>query len=117
MASPVREKLQASRPEMIYRQHQQAHPISIMVGDTVMKCVPERHSKLSAKFNGPFVVVDKLLGNKFKLLDQVNNLTEVVHVDRLKKVSVPCPAPTMLPTDAASVPPPSTVASPNDYRL
>ena len=65
----VRDKLQASRSEIIYRQHKQAHPIFIMVGDTIMKAVPDRHSKLSTKFTGPFLVVEKFHGNKFKLLD------------------------------------------------
>lgn len=54
----VRENLQASRVQVIYRQHKHAYPISIMVGDTAMKSVPELDSKLSNKFVGPFLVVD-----------------------------------------------------------
>ncbi len=36
------------------KQQRTAHPVSFQVGDTVMSLAPERHSKLSPKFNGPW---------------------------------------------------------------
>ena len=58
-----------------------------MFGDTVMVRVPERNSKLSPKFVGPRLVVEKVQGNKFELFDPWLNTLEVVHNDRLKKTS------------------------------
>lgn len=109
-------KLQGSRAEIIYRQHWHANPISIMVGDTIMKSVPERHFNLSTKFTGPFLVTDMLRGNKFKLLDTIPNLTDVVYVQHFSKVDAPCPAPTILANDSDSIrsPPESTAIA---YRL
>ena len=51
-----------------------------------MKLAPERSSKLSAKFLGPFTIVAKLHGNKFKIMDNATHATKVTHADRLKKV-------------------------------
>ena len=81
----VRERLQASRAEMIQKQHLLATPVSLSVGDKVMKRSPDRKCKLSPKFTGPFLVTEKLHGNKFKVLHEQSNTTEVVHADRLKK--------------------------------
>ena len=86
--SQVRNKLQASRAEMASQQHRQVHPISLLSGDVVAKLTPERSSKLSAKFWGPFTIVAKLHGNKFKIMDNVTHATEVTHADRLRKVSL-----------------------------
>ncbi len=52
----VREKLKASREEMLHKQHAQATPFTIQVGGSVMKRAPDRSCKLSPKFSGPFVV-------------------------------------------------------------
>ncbi len=81
----VREKLKTSREEMTQRQHLHATPITLDVGDSVMKRSPERSCKLAPKFIGPFLVTAKLHGNKFKVLDPCTSLSEVVHADRLKK--------------------------------
>ncbi len=83
----VREKLKASREEMLRKQHSQATPVNLDVGDSVMKRAPDRSCKLTPKFSGPFLLTAKLHGNKFKILDPNTNVSEVVHVDRLKKVS------------------------------
>ncbi len=103
----VREKLKASREEILHKQHAQAAPVTIHVGDSVMKRAPDRSCKLSPKFSGPFLVTSRYHPNKFKILDPSNNVTEVVHVDRLKKVSpsftsdtIPFSPPTnLLPSD------------------
>ena len=47
--------------------------------------VPERHSKLFKKFVGPRLIVQKLKGNKFEILDPWLNKLDVVHIDRLKR--------------------------------
>ncbi len=49
--------------------------------------VPERSSKLSAKFVGPHLVVKQLHGNRFELLDPLLNTLEFIHSDRLKRTS------------------------------
>ncbi len=103
----VRERLKASREEMLHRQHQIATPIIIDVGDTVMKSSPLRSCKLNPKFSGPFLVTAKMHGNKFKILDPSNTVSEIVHVDRLKKVRDSlCPVAdpsSLLHTDSSSV--------------
>lgn len=81
----VRDKLQASRAEMMAQQHKRATPVSLKVGDTVMVRVPDRSSKLSPKFVGPRLVVRHLHGNKFEIHDPFLNTLETVHCDRLKK--------------------------------
>ncbi len=99
----VREKLKASREEMLREQHSQATPVTLAISDSVMKRAPYRSRKLSPKFTGPFLLTAKLHGNKFKILDPSNNTSEVVHVDRLKKVSASfTPAAVPSPQSASS---------------
>ncbi len=43
----VRKSLQASRTEILTRQHSKATVVSIAVGDTVFKAAPERQVKLT----------------------------------------------------------------------
>ncbi len=81
----VRERLQASRAEMMAQQHKRATPINIQKGDTVMVQVPMRNSKLAPKFVGPRQVVGERQGNKFEVWDPYLDVTEVIHSDRLKK--------------------------------
>ncbi len=83
----VREKLKASREEMIQRQDLHARPIILGVGDSVMKRFSERSCKLVPNFMGPYLVTAKLYGNKFKVLNPSTSILEVVHANRLKKVS------------------------------
>lgn len=47
---------------MIYRQHKRADAVNVILGDSVMKRVPERQSKVSAKLLGPYLAVDKVHG-------------------------------------------------------
>ena len=79
----VRQRMQASRAEIIAKQHRRARPLSLQVGDSVMKRVPERGSKLDPKFEGPFIIVGKQQ-NKFRIRGQSDE--EVVHGERLKKL-------------------------------
>ncbi len=83
----VREKLKASREEMLHKQHSQATPVHLDVDDSVMKRAPDCSCKLTPEFSGPFLLTAKLHGNKFKTLDPNTNVSEVVHVTRLKEVS------------------------------
>ena len=81
----VKQRLQLSKENMSSKQHKKASPVTLQVGDTVMVKVPERHSKLSAKFIGPRLIVTRLQGNKFEVLDPWLNTLEVIHSDRLKR--------------------------------
>ena len=83
----VRNQLSASRAEMIYKQNKESELPSIDVGDVVMIKSPERSSKLSPKFYGPFQVLKKEYGNKYQIWNNIAKASEIVHVDRLKKVS------------------------------
>ena len=56
---------------------------------TVVKRAPDRQSKLTPKFSGPFLITEQLHGNRFKIKDNILNISEIAHVDRLKKVDVP----------------------------
>ncbi len=87
----VPEKLKSPREEMTQRQHLHATPITLNVGDSVMKRSPERCCKLAPKFRGPFLVTAKLHGNKFKILESSTSISRVVLADRLKKVSALSP--------------------------
>ena len=82
---------------MTQRQHARASPVSFAVNDVVFKAAPERQSKLHTKFTGPYVVQEKLAGNKFEIYDPSAQISEVVHADRLKrsdvKVAIPSPSP------------------------
>ncbi len=96
---------------MLWNQHSQATPVHLDVGDSVMKRAPDRSCKITLKFLGPFLLTAKLL-------DHNTNVSEVVHVDRLKKVNasftsgaVPSPP---SPTDLPS--PPDAHLS-HSYRL
>ncbi len=104
----VWEKLKASREEMLCKQHSQATPVHLDVGDSAMKRAPDRSCKLTPKFLGPYLLTAKLHSNKFKILDPNTTTSEVVHVNHLKKVSasftpaaVPSPP---SPTDLLSLP-------------
>ncbi len=102
---------------MLRKQHSQATPVHLDVGDSVMKRAPDHSCKLTPKFMGPYLLTDKLHSNKFKLPDPGTNVSEVVHVNRLKKVSASF-TPAAVPS-----PPPPTDLSPSDtppshsYRL
>ena len=67
--------------------------MSISIGDSFVKKAPDRQSKLTSKFSGPSIVTEKLHINKFKIKDNILNISEIVHVDRLKKVDIPVPSP------------------------
>lgn len=88
----VREKLLASRNEMMQQQHKRATPITFKVGDMVMVQAPPRESKLSPKFMGPRLIVSEGNGNKFAVFDPALNTVEMVHSDRLKITKASDPA-------------------------
>ena len=50
--------------------------------------VPQRNAKLAPKFVAPRLVVNKLHGHKFQVLDPLLNTLEVLHCDRLKQTAV-----------------------------
>ncbi len=95
----VRRSLQASRTEMIQKQHATAHPVTFKVND-IFKSAPERQSKLNHKFSGPFIITERLHGNKFKIYNSDTQTSEVVHSDRLKGSDIL--APTSIPLPASS---------------
>ena len=110
----VRSTLQSSRTQMTQRQHLHARPVTFQVNDVVFKSAPERQSKLCSKFTGPFVIQEKLAGNKFKIYEPSAQTSEIVHADRLKKsdVRVAAPTPSLLPPVSA----PSVSTSPYFLR-
>ncbi len=75
----VREKIKASREEMTQRQHLHATPITLDVGDSVMKRSPEGLANL---LRNSWVLFLSQPNN----MDPSTSLSEVVHGDRLKKV-------------------------------
>ncbi len=83
-----------------------------------MKRAPERSCKLTPKFSGPFPLTAKLHGNKFKPLDPNTNISGVVHVDRLKKVSASFnPAAVPSPLSPTDLPSPPDARPSHGYRL
>ncbi len=104
----VRRSLQASRTEMIQKQHAAAHPVTFKVNDVVFKSAPDRQSKLNHKFSGPYVITEKLHGNKFKIYNSDTQTSEVIYSDRLKGSDVLAP-PSLAPpvSSSTSAPAPS----------
>ncbi len=47
----------------------------------------ERHTKLDAKFKGPYQIVQDLGGHKFLIFDSDKGELTIVHSDKLKKTS------------------------------
>ncbi len=77
--SSVRQKLKATKCEMMANQHKRAIPVKIKQGDAVMIQQSERISKLSPKFVGPYKVLRYIYGNKFEVLEPNTNVTLVIH--------------------------------------
>ncbi len=103
---------------MLCKQHSQATPVHLDVGDSVMKRAPDSSCKLTPKFSGPYLLTAKLHGNKFKLLDPNTNVPEVVHADRLKKVNASfTPAAVPSPPSPTDLPSPPGAPPSHGYRL
>lgn len=85
----LRDKLKASLEEMLPKQQLQGSPITFSVWDSVIKHVPDRSCKLLPKFLDSYLITEKMHGNKFNILDPISHISEVIHADRLKHVSVP----------------------------
>ncbi len=88
---------------MTQRQHLHATPVILDVGDSVMKHSPKQ------KFMSPFLVISKLLGNRFKVLDPITSLSEVIYADRLKNFCSalsPVADTSLSPDSSSSVSPP-----------
>ena len=113
----VRRNLQLSRTQMTKCQHAKATPVSLDINDVVFKSAPERQSKLHSKFTGPFLIKEKLRGNKFKIFDPSAQTTEVVHADRLKKSDVRVPSSPLLPFVPVSAPSSPTLCRSSPYYL
>ena len=82
-----------------------------MLVTLVMKRAPGRSCKLTPKLYGPFLVTARCNGNKSKILDLFNNISEV-HSDRLKKVSA-----SFSPAAVPSPPARTTDSSPSEARF
>ncbi len=80
----VTQKLQSKSDMKTAKQYKCARPVSFSEGDAVMIAAPERQSKLSPKFSGPYTVTRVLGGNKYVVLDAEKGTSEVYHSDRLK---------------------------------
>ncbi len=73
---------------MVINQRKRATPVNIKQRDHVMIQQPERKSKLSPKFVGPYRVVRYVHGNRFEMVEPNTNVTLVVNRDRLKAEKV-----------------------------
>ncbi len=82
----VRSMLKAAKAEMLANQYKRAIPVNFKPVDNVMIQQPERMSKLSPKFVGPYRIVRYVYGNKFEVMEANTNVTLVIHSDRLKKM-------------------------------
>ncbi len=103
---------------MLRKQHSQATPVHLDVGNTIMKRAPDRPCKLTPKFSCPCLVTVKLHCSKFKPLNYNTNNSEVVHIDRLKKVSTSFTlAAVPSPPFSTSLPSPPDARPSYDYRL
>ncbi len=113
----VWEKLNVSWEEMLQKQHSQATPVHLDVGDPIMKRAPNRSCKLTPKLSGSYLLTAKLHSNKFKLLDPSTNISEVVHVDSFKVSTSFTPAAVPSPSSPTDLPsPPDTLPS-HSYRF
>ncbi len=111
------EELKASR-EMLLKQHSQATPVHLDVCDSVMKRAPDSSCKLTPKFSGSFLLTAKLHGNKFKIQDPNTNVSEVVYVNRPKKISTSfTPAAVSSPPSPTDLPSPPEAHPSYSYRL
>ncbi len=99
--SSVRSKLKATETEMMANQQKRVIPVNFKQGDTAMIQQPERKSKLSPKFVGPYRIVRYVYGNKFEVMQPNTNITLVIHSHRLKKI--PSPSDSPLAADSVSV--------------
>ena len=86
--SDIRERLQDSKTKMAERQHKNATPIILDVGDIVMVQESERTNKLHPKFSGPYIITSQAFGNAFELLNPERKTVQIVHNDRLKKTNL-----------------------------
>ncbi len=68
--SSVRSRLKATKTEVMANQHKRDIPVNIRKENTVMIQQPERKSKLSHKFVGPYRIVRCVYGNKFEVMEQ-----------------------------------------------
>ncbi len=72
---------------MAVKQHKHVAQVEIQPGDSLMIQVPEGRSKLSPKFVGPCLVLQRLHGNKFEVFEPESRKVEMVHNDRLKQTN------------------------------
>lgn len=56
------------------------------MGDVVMRHLCFRSNKLDPKYEGPFIAIERLPFNKYRLLDPSDDSQKVLHAERLKKV-------------------------------
>ncbi len=82
----VSSKLKATKTEIMADQHKRAIPVNFKLRGSIMIQQPERMSKLSPKFVGPYRIVRSVYGNKFEVMGPNTSVTLVIHSDRLKKM-------------------------------
>ncbi len=77
----VRNKLKATKTEMMANQHRRDIPVNLS-RDTVMIQQPERKSKLSPKFVGPYRIIHYVYGSKFEVKEPNTSVALVIQSDR-----------------------------------
>lgn len=76
--SSVCENLKASQ-KMLYKQYSQTIPITISVGDSVLKSLTG-HLQISSQVFSPYLVTSKMHGNKLKILDPSLNILDHLNI-------------------------------------
>ncbi len=84
----VAERLKHPSEVRTAKQHRSARPVSFLEGDVVMLAAPDRQSKLSPKFSGPYKITHVMGGNKYRIFNSDKACHEVIHSDRSKPTAV-----------------------------
>ncbi len=98
------------------KQQRSARPVTFLEGDAVMLAAPDRQSKLSPKFSGPYNITHVMGGNKYRIFNSDIACQEVVHSDRLKPTALapmqgsssPDASPASVLSDSSAVSPPTS---------
>ncbi len=89
--SRVRKHMETYKEELKIKQHKLGKEVTLSIGQLVMAKlhVPVASSnKLSPKFTGPYNIVDKAGGNKFKIQNLKTLEVSIRHADDVKKVNM-----------------------------
>ena len=87
----LKNKLQVSTHNMERKVNVRGTDRSVKLGDKCYIKINVRNQlnyKLGPKFDGPFEVVEKLVGNKYRVKSLENNVEKVVHISQIKVTTI-----------------------------